>query len=87
MAHGSLTGKESTCLRMGFYMSLYLVPEIRLQEHSIAIHENCPIIRLKQIHAFSNGIQQFEIEAIRGEKVDHSEIYGMEERRKRTEKG
>jgi len=42
---------------------------------------------LKQVHATGNGIQQFENEAIRGKKVDHSESYGMEERRKRTKKG
>ena len=68
-------------------MLLDLVPEIRPQEHGIAIHDHCPIIRLKQVHATGNCIQQFEIEAIGGEKEDHSENYGMEGGRKRTEKG
>jgi len=76
-----------SCLRMGLNMALYLKPEIRPQEHGIAIHDDGPIIWLKQVHATGNGIQQFEIEAIWGEKVDHSESYGMEERRKRTKKG
>jgi hypothetical protein len=69
-----------------FNMPLDLVTEIRLQEHGISIHDYCPIIRLKQIHTTGNRIQQFEIEAIGGEKVDHSENYGMEGGRKRTEK-
>jgi hypothetical protein len=81
-----MAGKES-CIRIGFNMPLNLVPKIRLQEHSIAIQENCPVIRLYQLHATGNRIQQFEIEAIRGKKVDHSESYGMAKRRKRTEKG
>ena len=71
---------------MVFNMPLNPVPEIRLQKHGVPVHENCPIIRLKQVHATGNSIQQFEVEAIRGEKVDHSEIYGMMGGRKRTEK-
>jgi hypothetical protein len=39
-----------------------------------------------EVPSTGKGIQQFEIEAIRGKKVDHSESYGMEGRRKRTEK-
>ncbi|TRZ50734.1 hypothetical protein D4R99_05575 [bacterium] len=72
---------------MGFNMPLDLVAEIRLQKHGIAIHDDSPIIRLEQLHGTGNCIQQFEIEAIRGEKVDYSENYGMEEGGKRTKKG
>ena len=71
---------------MTFNMVLDLATKIRLQEQGIAIHDDCPVIRAMQVHATGNRIQQFEIEAMRGEKVDHSERYGMKGGRKRTRK-
>jgi len=71
---------------MGFNVSFDLVSEINLQEHRISIHDHCPIIGIQQVNALSYGIKQFEIEAIGGKKVDHSESYGMEKGQKRTKK-
>jgi len=71
---------------MGFNVSFDLVSEINLQEHRISIHDHCPIIGIQQVNALSYGIKQFEIEAIGGKKVDHSESYGMGKGEKGHEK-